>query len=85
MLTNDNAKFKTMYGDNQGALNKFQLNKVEFTNKYDKRQKEENLFSFEYTVGSRLHSNEPRCFQGVQLKQETPTCDFYCKGKDCLL
>ena len=37
MLTNDNAKFKTMYGDNQGALNKFQLNKVEFTNKYDKR------------------------------------------------
>lgn len=40
---------------------------------------------FEYEVGHRLHSNKPRCYQGVYMPPATPTCDFSCKGKECFL
>jgi hypothetical protein len=42
-------------------------------------------FDFDYEVGQRLHSNEPRCYQGVYMPPATPTCNFKCEGRDCFL
>ena len=84
MLITNTAEFNKQYGDG-GPKQNFYMTKVQFTNKYGKVQNEDGFFEFEGKWKTRLHSNEAKCFQGVQLKQETPTCDFYCKGKDCLL
>jgi len=59
------------------------MTNAEFTNKFG--QKLSGWFTFEYEVGHRLHSDEPRCYQGVYMPPAKPTCDLKCSGRECFL
>jgi hypothetical protein len=85
LLDRDNVAFKAAYGDRMSQPTRFTMDEVSFKNKFDVMQTEKGWFTFEYEVGQRLHSNEPRCFQGVQLEQQIPTCQFQCQGRECYL
>ena len=57
---------------------------MDFVNKHGQVQTD-NWFSFEYEVGHRLNSNEPRCYQSVYMPPAKPACKFMCKGRECFL
>jgi len=83
LMNRDFTAFSKKYSD--GTKRKvFDANMIDFKNKYDQTQTD-NWFEFQYEVGHRLHSNEPRCYQGVYMPPATPTCKFQCAGRECFL
>ena len=49
-------------------------------------QEESDWFKFEYEIGWRFHSNEPKCFAGDALAAlKTKSCQFWCAEDQCTL
>ena len=63
----------------------FEINKVKFYNKYGVLQEENAWLKFEYEIGWKFHSNEPKCFAGDHLSKKNGSCQFWCAHKQCLL
>lgn len=82
LLVTDYTAWTKKYNDGDKRKN-FKLEDVEYRNKFGNLQK--GLFSFTYQVGQRLHSNQPRCYQGVYMPPAQPTCNFKCQGRECFL
>ena len=61
------------------------MNKVKFTNKFGVEQTETDWLKFEYEIGWKFHSNEPKCFAGDHLTTKEPRCDFWCGDDQCIL
>jgi len=85
MLDRSYPEFSGKYNDINGDMNVYPLNKVSFTNKHGVMLEREGWFDFSFSVGQRLVSKEPKCFQGVHMVTPTPTCDLKCSGRECFL
>jgi len=42
-------------------------------------------FDFSLEYGYRLHSDEPRCYQGMYMSVEKPSAELKCEGRECFL
>ena len=84
LLETDFKQFTTKYLDGKWD-DKHIIKQVTFKNKYGVDQAETDWFEFQYLIGHRLHSNEPRCLNGDNLEVETPTCKLWCKDAQCHL
>jgi hypothetical protein len=45
------------------------MDKIKFTNRYGAEVEMTDWFKFEYEIGWRFHSNEPKCFAGDALTE----------------
>jgi hypothetical protein len=61
------------------------MDKVRFTNKFGVEQEEVGWLKFEYEIGWKFHSNEPKCFAGDILTNKKPSCEFWCGGDQCTI
>jgi hypothetical protein len=62
------------------------MDRVEFINRYGQRQTEEGWFHFEYEIGWKFYSNEPKCYAGDHLDLKTEKrCELWCGEDQCTL
>lgn len=84
-LKADADKFIAAFGDTSNSK-AFEMTKVKFSNKFGVEQmEEEGWFRFEYEIGWKFHSNEPKCFAGDHLEKANPSCNFWCAEEQCRL
>ena len=61
------------------------MEKIKFTNKFGVEQEETGWLKFEYEIGWKFHSNEPKCFAGDHLTTKEKKCKFWCAEDQCTL